>query len=86
MIYFQSIILLFRQNYIVKNRTTIVTVLNVFKITQKDGVTKSALELMSCKLHTLLICVSSNFLCTVSCKILRYHLRSYVILHFNKHN
>ena len=63
------------QNYNVKNRTTIVTVLNVFKITQKDGVTKSALELMSYKLHTLVICVSSNFLCTVLCKILRYHLR-----------
>ena len=31
-------------------------------------------------------CVSSNFLCTVLCKILRYHLRLYVILHFNEHN
>ena len=49
-------------------------------------VTKSALELMSYKLHTLVICVSSNFLCTVLCKILRYQLSSYVILHFNKHN
>ena len=48
-------------NYNVKNKTTIVTVLNVFKITQKDRVTKSALELMSYKLHTLVICVSSNF-------------------------
>ena len=77
---------MFRQNYNVKNRTTIVTVLNVFKITQKDGVTKSALELISYKLHTLVIYVSSNFLCTVFCKILWYHLHSYVILHFNKHN
>ena len=49
-------------------------------------VTKSALELTSYKLHTLVICVSSNFLCTVLCKILRYQLSSYVILHFNKHN
>ena len=86
MIYFESIIVLFRQNYNVKNRSTIVTVLNVFNITQKDGVTKSALGLLSYKLHTLVICVLSNFLCTVLCKILRYDLRSYVILHFNKHN
>ena len=41
----------------------------MFKITQKDGVTKNALELMSYKLQTLVICVSSNFLCTVFCKI-----------------
>ena len=72
MIYFYSIILLFRQNNNVKNRSTIVTVLNVFKITQKDGVTEGALELMSYKLHTLVICVSSNLLCTVLCKIRRY--------------
>ena len=51
----------------------------------RDGVTKSALELTSYKLDTLVICVSSNFLCAVLCKILRYHLRSHVILHFNKH-
>ena len=30
--------------------------------------------------------LSSNFLCTVLCKILRYHLRLYVILHINEHN
>ena len=36
----------------------------------KDGVTRSALELVSYKLHTLVICVSSNILCTVLCTIL----------------
>ena len=31
--------------------------------------------------------LSSNFLCTVLCKILTFiHLRLYVILHFNEHN